>query len=336
MGNLWRRFRMPDRLRSRLVAFGDRHPISPARFTLIARIALGTLILIVLTGAAVRLTGSGLGCPTWPKCTDTSVHTSLNTHGVIEFGNRMLTSVVSIAVIAAAIGAFLRRPYRRDLSNLALLLPLGVLGQIILGGMTVLYGLEPSWVMAHFCLSMLILVAAVFLVWRAREEPYVERFSSDRVTVWATRALIPLGAVTIFAGTAATAGGPHAGGEGTGDLVPRWDFKGADTLDWLIHQHGRVATVLGLVAIGVWCVSRRRGATREHLRPIAAVCLLLALQGLVGLVQYELELPAELVWVHVVLSSMTWSSIVWAVAAAGRLAPRAIPAAPQREETAAA
>jgi cytochrome c oxidase assembly protein subunit 15 len=235
---------MPDRLRSRLVAFGDRHPISPARFTLIARIALGTLILIVLTGAAVRLTGSGLGCPTWPKCTDTSVHTSLNTHGVIEFGNRMLTSVVSIAVIAAAIGAFLRRPYRRDLSNLALLLPLGVLGQIILGGMTVLYGLEPSWVMAHFCLSMLILVAAVFLVWRAREEPYVERFSSDRVTVWATRALIPLGAVTIFAGTAATAGGPHAGGEGTGDLVPRWDFKGADTLDWLFPRPGGLGRLL--------------------------------------------------------------------------------------------
>src|SRR5919112_5300778 len=105
----------------------DRFSLTPERYALIARIALVMLTLIVLTGAAVRVTGSGLGCPTWPKCTDTSLYTELNTHGVIEFGNRALTSVVGFAAIAAFVGAFRRRPFRQDLVLLALLLPLGVL-----------------------------------------------------------------------------------------------------------------------------------------------------------------------------------------------------------------
>jgi cytochrome c oxidase assembly protein subunit 15 len=309
-------------VRARFIAFADRHPVSPERFAIVALAALGVLILIVLTGAAVRLTGSGLGCPTWPKCTDTSIHTELNTHGVIEFGNRMLTGVVGLPCIAAAVLAFFRRPFRRDLAILAAMLPLGVLGQAVLGGMTVLYGLEPSWVMAHYCLSMVLLVASVLLYWRARREPGAEPVTGDPVSVWATRALLPLGAVTIFVGTAATAAGPHAGGEGTGDLVPRLDFKGAGTLDWLIHQHGRIATVLGLAAVGLWVLLRRRGATPQQLRAVTALCVLLAVQGAVGLIQYTLELPAELVWLHVVLAALTWVAILFAVAAAGRPAPR--------------
>jgi cytochrome c oxidase assembly protein subunit 15 len=309
-------------VRDRLIAFTDRHPVSPERFALVALAALGVLVLIVLTGAAVRLTGSGLGCPTWPKCTDTSIHTELNTHGVIEFGNRMLTGVVGLPCIAAAVLAFFRRPFRRDLAILAAMLPLGVLGQAILGGMTVLYGLEPSWVMAHYCLSMVLLVASVLLYWRASREPGDEPVTGDRLGVWATRALVPLGALTIFVGTAATAAGPHAGGEGTGDLVPRLDFKGAETLDWLIHQHGRIATVLGVAAVALWVLLRRRGANRRQLHAVTALCVLLAVQGAVGLIQYTLELPAELVWLHVVLAALTWVAILFAVAAAGRPAPR--------------
>lgn len=307
---------------------GERWTLSPERYMQICWAALAVLILIVLTGSAVRLTGSGLGCPTWPKCTETSVHTELNTHGVIEFGNRMLTSVVAFPCIAAFLGAFLRRPFRRDLAWLSFLLPLGVLGQIFLGGLTVIYGLEPSWVMAHFCLSMLILVAAVFLVWRARMDPYEERLSDDKLGVRGSWLLMAVGAVTIFAGTAATAAGPHAGGEGTDDLVPRLDFKGADTLDWLIHQHGRIATLLGLIAVGLWVAQRRRGADRAQLLPLTVTCLLLALQGVIGMVQYKTELPAEIVWVHVILSACTWSAIVWTVAAAGRLVPEQATARP--------
>src|SRR5919112_1605028 len=115
----------------------DRFAITPERYALIARIALVMLTLIVLTGAAVRVTGSGLGCPTWPKCTEASLYTELNTHGLIEFGIRLLTFFVGFAAIGAFAAAFLRKPFRRDLALLGLLLPLGVVAQAVLGGFTV-------------------------------------------------------------------------------------------------------------------------------------------------------------------------------------------------------
>jgi len=297
----------------------ERFTIAPQRYALIARFALVMFTLIVVTGVAVRVTGSGLGCPTWPKCTATSLYTELNTHGVIEFGNRMLTSIVSFAAIAAFIGAFRRRPYRRDLMLLGALLPLGVVAQIVLGGFTVLFDLAPGLVMSHFMLSMLILVACVLLDWRAHREPEELALADgeDRLLKRASWGLFALGAVTIFAGTAATASGPHTGGTGTDDLVPRLVFKGSDTLNWAISQHARLATLLGLVAVGVWILARRRGVTREGRAPLTWLCVLLAAQGVLGGVQYELELPAEIVWVHASLAAATWVAIVWTVVAAG-------------------
>ena len=142
----------------------------------------------------------------------------------------------------------------------ALLLPLGVVGQAVLGGLTVLYGLTPGWVIGHFLLSMVLLIACVVLVWKARYEA-ADRPAQDRVTRWAVRGLVVLGAMTLVAGTIATAAGPHAGGDGTGDIVPRLDWRGADTLDWAIHQHGALATLLGLSAVGTWFLARARQAT---------------------------------------------------------------------------
>src|SRR4051795_10516388 len=143
--------------------------VSPERYFLVAAAALAALTLIVFTGAAVRVTGSGLGCPDWPNCYQNGrLVAELNSHAWIEFGNRLLTTLVTLSAIAAAAGAYLRRPFRRDLFVLALLLPVGVLGQVVLGGLTVLYGLSPGWVMSHYGLSMLILVAAGTLAWRAR------------------------------------------------------------------------------------------------------------------------------------------------------------------------
>src|SRR5919112_6581405 len=145
--------------------------LTPRQYYLVACVALGTLVLIVFPGAAVRVTGSGLGCPDWPKCYENGRLTpELGTHSYIEFGNRMLTTIVGLSAIAAAVGAFRRRPFRRDLALLAVLLPLGVVGQAVMGGLTVLYGLAPGWVIAHFALSMVLLVAAGALVWRARPE----------------------------------------------------------------------------------------------------------------------------------------------------------------------
>jgi cytochrome c oxidase assembly protein subunit 15 len=305
--------------------------ITPRTYFWVAVSALVVCTLIVFTGAAVRLTGSGLGCPDWPRCEGTSFTPELSTHSAIEFGNRLLTAVVGLPCIAAALLAWRRRPFRRDLALVAALLPLGVLAQAVLGGMTVWYGLKPGWVIGHFMLSMLLLVACVLLVWRAGHVPEELAGPRDRIGLWAVRGLVLLGGVTLAAGTVATAAGPHAGGEGTGDIVPRLDWKGAETLDWAIHQHGILATVLGLAAVGCWFLLRARKADPMAQNAITAVCVLLACQGLVGAGQYAMELPAGMVWIHVVLAALTWLALLWAWVAVGRRGLQAAPPMPPAE-----
>lgn len=295
--------------------------LTPRQYRQVAELALAFLTLIVFTGAAVRLTGSGLGCPDWPKCFG-GVAPPLKTHAIIEYGNRILSGFVGLAAVAAGALAFRRRPFRRDLARLGVLLPLGVIGQAVLGGFTVRHHLAPGFVMGHFALSMLILIAAAALVWRARWEPGERPPATDRLAVWSVRGLLALGAAVIFVGTAATAAGPHAGGAGTGDEIDRLEWRGADTLDWAIHQHGRIATLLGLAAVGVWLLLRRRGAEPEPRRAVTLACVLLAVQGAVGGIQYELELPAEIVWIHVALAACLWLTLLWATAAVSSLAPR--------------
>lgn len=285
-----------------------------------AAVALAALSLIVLTGAAVRLTGSGLGCPDWPKCYGGTVP-PLETHAVIEYGNRILTGFVGAAVIAASVLAWFRRPFRWHLAFFGALLPLGVVCQAILGALVVKFHLAPGLVMSHFILSMLLLDAAFALAWCSRYEPGERRFSTDRLGVWSVRGLIPLGQLTILAGTIATASGPHAGAH-EGELVHRFSFEGAGTLEWVVQRHSAIAALFGLAAIGVWLLLRRPGGDGRAVRPLTAVLALLALQGVVGGLQWALELPAELVWLHVSLATATWLAMLWTVAAAGRLEPR--------------
>src|SRR3954469_22548029 len=270
--------------------------VSPGLYARIAGVAFGLLVLIVFTGAAVRLTGSGLGCPTWPECHGAVIQTELDTHGAIEYGNRLLTGAVAVGAILAFLTAFLRKPFRRDLAIIAAIMPLGVAIQALLGGLSVLYGLAPGWVMAHFLVSMLILAGAVTLAWRARHEPTAEA-ANDRTAVLATRALLPLAAWVLFLGTVSTASGPHPGSSGTGEVVTRLSFHGSDTMTWVIHWHGRFSTLFGLSAVGLWFFLRRQNATPALRRAVTVLCLLLAAQGAVGGVQYELGLPAGIVWV---------------------------------------
>src|SRR5271163_4310819 len=282
-----------ERLRERT----NGYTVTPAQYALVAYTALGALTLIVLTGAAVRLTGSGLGCPTWPKCNG-NVYPPLNSHAVIEFSNRLITFPVSIAAGAAWLLALRRRPYRRDLVWIGALLPLGVVGQAVLGGFTVRGALDYGWVMGHFALSMLILVAAVVLVWRATHEPgdAIGRSeapgAADPAIVRWLVGLVALGALTIVAGTAATAAGPHAGGS-PGQKINRLTFDGRGTMDFVIHRHGEIGLVFGLAAVAVWWwLGRDRLDATVH-RAVTWVCCLMAAQGFVGIVQYEAKLPTE-------------------------------------------
>ncbi len=148
----------------------DRLAVTPTQYRRVAYATLASLTVIVMTGAAVRLTGSGLGCPNWPKCYGGALP-PLSTHALIEFGNRALSGLVGVFTVVAAVLAWTRRPFRRDLLLISLTLPLGVLAQAVLGGFTVREHLAPGFVMAHFCLSMVILIGAVALAWRARFEP---------------------------------------------------------------------------------------------------------------------------------------------------------------------
>jgi len=304
-----------NRLTSRL-------EVSQGLYANVALVALAALALIVLTGAGVRLTGSGLGCPDWPKCYGQSVP-PLDTHAVIEYGNRVLTGFVGLAVIAASVLAWFRVPFRGHLALFGALLPLGVIGQAILGALVVKYHLAPGLVMSHFILSMLLLDAAFALAWCSRYEPWERRRSDDRLGVWAVRGLIPLGQLTILAGTIATASGPHAGAH-AGQLVHRFTFEGTGTLEWVVQRHSAIAAFFGLAAIGVWFLLRRPGGDGRATRPLSAVIGLLALQGAVGGLQWALELPGELVWVHVALATVTWLAMLWTVATAGRLEPRGL------------
>jgi heme a synthase len=316
---------MPEGFDKRLRLRTNGYTVSPAQYIVLAYIALGALTVIVLSGGAVRLTGSGLGCPTWPKCYG-NVYPPLNTHAVIEFSNRVLTFPVVVAAGAAWVGALRRRPRRRDLVWLGGMLPLGVVGQAVLGGFTVKGALDYGWVMGHFSLSMLILLAAALLLWRAKlpdEDPAAAAVAAAEGVDGGLRrilaGMVAFAAVTIVAGTAATAAGPHAGGS-PGQKINRLAFDGRGTMDFVIHRHAEIALLFSLAAVGVWFLARRRQAPERVQRSLTALCVLLALQGAVGLDQYETHLPTQLVWVHIGLACGAWLATIWSACEAGVLA----------------
>jgi cytochrome c oxidase assembly protein subunit 15 len=296
---------------------GERLTIGPRAYAFVAISALTILVLIVFSGAAVRTTGSGLGCPDWPDCRGTFIPDA-DRHAWIEYSNRLLSSVVGLICIAAGVLALRLRPRRPELVRPGLVLALGVLLEGALGAASVLLHLQWPVVIAHYLLSLLLLTAAVLLVWRLRRMPGTPPPSSSRATALGTRALVAYGALIIVLGTLATAAGPHAGGAGTGDVVERLRIFGGDTLVTLIKIHGHLAAAMGIGAIALWVLAwlRREGA--ELRRALTGVCVLLGLQGAIGLWQYHTQLPAELVWVHTSLPAVLWALLVTSWLAAGR------------------
>jgi cytochrome c oxidase assembly protein subunit 15 len=298
----------------------ERFTIGEDRYRIIAYAALATLTLIIWTGAAVRLTGSGLGCAHWPNCEAGHLLPPLSGHALIEFGNRMVTGVVGLPCILAAVGAFRLRPFRRDLVVPACILPLGVAAQAVLGGITVLLDLSWEVVIVHYLLSAALLVSGVVLVWRLRRGADTPQEINPRGAVLGTRALVVFGWLIIVAGTFATAAGPHAGGAGTGDYVARLDALGTDTLRQLIHLHGHAAAVMGFASIALFFFARHLRVKPLLLGGLATVCVAMGIQGTVGLIQYHDALPSWLVWIHASLAALVWIVLVFSWLAAG--APR--------------
>jgi heme a synthase len=297
----------------------ERFTISPQRFTQLAWFTLGLLMVVVITGAGVRLTRSGLGCPDWPKCHGGTLPPA-NINSIIEYGNRVLSGLVSVVGTGVWIASFRRRPRRRDLTRISAFFPLFLITEAALGALTVKHELAPGYVMAHFGVGMLVLIASVVLVWRCRSDGPREATELPR-PLWAMLwTLLPLGAVVIFAGTVATAAGPHAGGQ-KNQPVNRLDFKGDETLRWAVHAHGHIAAALGVIALASWLYMQMTDGPRRVFIPLTATTVLLGAQGLIGHIQWDNKLPAGLVFVHVSLACATWVALLWTVSAAGAKVP---------------
>src|SRR3954447_20447827 len=241
---------MPPVMRSTIPPNGEPRSIgrvmSPRTYRRITLVALIALAFIVVTGALVRLTGSGLGCPRWPNCDSQIVRVGpSDVHKSIESLNRTITGIVSFAVIAAVLGSLVRRPRRRDLVWLSLGLVGGVLGQIVLGGLVVLFNLAPPLVMGHFVVSMLLLADATVLFHRAGvpDGPVsVVAVVGDEVRSMG-RLLVVAASLVIFLGTVVTATGPHPGSHGD-ELVDRLPFS----LHRVAQLHG-IAVMLFLAMV---------------------------------------------------------------------------------------
>jgi len=264
------------------------------RIRLFAWLSLVTEIVIVGTGGAVRLTASGLGCPTWPTCTAQSLvpTAEMGIHGVIEFANRLMTGVVGLVAIATFVLLWRIRRERRDLFVLALVLALGVLVQALLGGVTVLTGLNPFIVGLHFIVSLLMVCVATVLVYRTTTTPGQRR---RVVPSWFARlahATSAVVAITIVVGVVTTASGPHSG---DADAVR----SGFDA-EMFEHLHAWPAYITLLLTVALLAASVIRGL------PVVgwAVGLLgiEAVQIIVGLVQARNGLPPVLVGSHMVLA----------------------------------
>ncbi|HWH33805.1 MAG TPA: COX15/CtaA family protein [Acidimicrobiales bacterium] len=278
--------------------------VSPAAYRRITLFAVVALAFIILTGAAVRLTGSGLGCTDWPTCEEGRLAPSQITDApaMIEFVNRLITGVVSAAVILAVAGALRRRPRRRDLVWLAGGLVAGVLAQIVLGGLVVLFELSPRLVIGHFLLSMVILWNAVVLHHRAGRPDAAAVPAVAPSLLALARAIFVAGALVVFTGTVVTASGPHAGDSQAARL-------GLDLPD-VARIHGLwVVLVVGLSAI-LAARTARAGvpvAVRRAARVLVAV---LVAQAAVGYTQYFTGVPVVLVGFHILGAITVWVAVV--------------------------
>lgn len=274
--------------------------LSSARIPLYAWASLVSQILIVVTGGVVRLTGSGLGCPTWPKCTDDSLVTvpEMGIHGVIEFANRLLTFVLAlIALLTFVTILALGKKLRTGLFAPALILGLGIPAQAILGGFTVLTKLNPWLVGAHFVLSGFMIVTAALLVFRALPPKHI--VVSQGIYKTATPISI-VGAIAVLIGVLVTGAGPHSG--------DAQSVRNGLDLELWQHLHSYPAYILLLLAIiqlGLLSKRDKAGLERSYQLKVSAWLLVTTIaQAIIGIAQARLGVPAGLVALHMLGASV--------------------------------
>jgi len=272
--------------------------ISPRTYRWITLAAVAALAIIVVTGAAVRLTGSGLGCSDWPACTDNQLVSVTGYHQQIEQINRLFTGLVSVAVIGAVLGSVARLPRRRDLIWWSLGLVAGMVGQIVLGGITVLFDLWPPLVMGHFALSAILIWNAVVLHDRAGHGDGPGVLCAPIRARTLGRVMVGLAAAVLATGTVVTGTGPHGGDEN----VARLPFIVED----VARIHSLTAWAFLAVTIAFAWVLYRQGATPQARGRVRWLILVVVAQGALGYTQYVLGVPPGLVALHVAGSVAVW------------------------------
>jgi cytochrome c oxidase assembly protein subunit 15 len=298
--------------------------VSPSLSHRLNVLALVLTALIVVTGGAVRLTGSGLGCSDWPSCSAGHLTPAVQFHGLVEFGNRLVTVVLVVAVAASFLGAIFRSPRRRDLIWLSGGLVGGVLAQAVLGGIVVYTKLNPYVVMVHFVATMLLLVDAVVLVHRSTRDysPGSAHLLVPRPLIRLYYGLLALLAVVISAGTAVTGAGPHAGDSSGQQIAKRIPIALRD----MAELHSSLALLLIGVTVGL-VVALHLGDVPERVRRSSRILMgVMVAQAAVGYTQYFTHLPALLVEVHLLGATVLVMGAVQTFLACTYHAPEALPA----------
>jgi cytochrome c oxidase assembly protein subunit 15 len=277
--------------------------LSQRTFRNVCGVALGSLCVIVFTGALVRLTGSGLGCEDWPRCNETKFVDVSSGHTAIEQLNRLFTGVVSASVIASVLLAYFSRPRRRDHIVLAWGLVLGVLAQIIIGGIVVLTGLNPFANMLHFLVSMVLVGNAFLLFQRTATSSSTKFFRQPPKTIGRLiYALASISALAIVTGTVVTATGPHAGDEN----AVRFGF--ALTTVARIHSVTIILTIS--LIIGLVLKVQRSYISDQGLRDaLQALLIVSVFQAAVGYTQYFTDVPVFLVGAHIIGATAFWIAV---------------------------
>jgi cytochrome c oxidase assembly protein subunit 15 len=263
-----------------------------------ALVAVCALTLTIISGAAVRLTGSGLGCPNWPDCTATSIVAPLRFHAWVEFANRLINAAVSVASIGMLAAALLRRPRRRDLTWLSAAMVLGLAAEVVIGGIVVLTKLDPVVVSIHFLVGLAFLAVAVILHQRSKlldsAPPARPMVGKGQIAL----ARLAMAALVVVAslGTVVTSSGPHGGSPGT----PRDPFS----LHSVAQLHGSSAEVfLAITLAMLWSLSRS-SAPRPVINRGLVMLLALGAQAAIGYTQYFSGDPVGIVALHVAGASL--------------------------------
>ncbi|MFF3177129.1 heme A synthase [Streptomyces sp. NPDC057900] len=292
-------------VRNPLQYIADRWTPSPRTVRRAAMSAVVMAVAIVVTGGAVRLTGSGLGCPTWPKCTDESLTatSAMGFHGAIEFGNRMLTYVLCAAVGWAIIAARSAKPLRRSVTRLGWAQFWVVMGNAVLGGIVVLVGLNPYTVAAHFLLSTALLTLALVTWQRTREGDTAPRPLVGKAVTQLTWLLTVAAGLLIAVGTVVTGAGRHAGDSSDVHRIP---------IDWktIAQLHADLAWVVVALTVALWFVLKAVDAPVGPLHRARDLFLILMAQGVIGYVQYFTDTPEILVGLHMFGSCLVWIGVV--------------------------